>query len=93
MLAAHVAYDGRDGVFRRLSALRPGSTVTVVMDDATELAYRVTTVEQHPKEALPTEVFAKDGEGRLALITCGGVFDRSRGRYESNVIAYAVPVP
>ncbi len=92
VLAAHIAYNGRDGVFRRLSSLNVGAKVVVKMEDGVEIAYRVTAVEQHRKESLPAGVFAKDGESRLALISCGGSFNPSLRRYDSNVIAYAVPV-
>jgi hypothetical protein len=29
----------------------------------------------------------------LALITCGGVFDRATHRYLYNLVVYAVPAP
>lgn len=92
VLAAHIAYDGVDGVFRRLDDLRPGDVVVVTMDDGSELTYRVSELEQHPKDALPEAVWAKGGPERLALVTCGGSFDSTRGSYRDNVIAWAVPV-
>jgi hypothetical protein len=61
------------------------------MDDGTELRYRVAGLATVPKDALPAELWAKDGPSRLALVTCGGSFDRSRRSYEGNVIAWAEP--
>jgi sortase (surface protein transpeptidase) len=89
VLAAHVAYGGRDGVFRRLASLRPGSLVTVVMSDGTELSYRAGDVRQHAKTALPADVFGGGGPERLVLITCGGTFDPATRSYDANVIVEA----
>ena len=82
VLAAHVAFDGVDGVFRHLADLEPGAAVIVRMDDGTDLRYRVAELATVPKEALPAEVWSKDSPSRLALVTCGGSFDRSRRSYD-----------
>ncbi len=91
VLAAHVAYDGVDGVFRHLDDLESGDAVSVTMGDGSTRSYVVTEVSQHPKTDLPPEAFARDGAERLVLITCGGEFDSSADSYEDNVIAYAEP--
>lgn len=90
-LAAHVAFNGRDGVFRNLEDVAAGDPVVVVMSDGSERTYRVETVEQYPKQDLPDAVWSRTGPERLALITCGGRFDRDRRRYADNVIAWASP--
>jgi LPXTG-site transpeptidase (sortase) family protein len=91
VLAAHIAYNGIDGVFRHLDTLPPGAAIMVRMNDGADLAYRVTDVEQYPKDALPPRIWARGGTERLALVTCGGTFDRSRRSYRSNVVAWAEP--
>jgi LPXTG-site transpeptidase (sortase) family protein len=91
VLAAHVAYDGVDGVFRHLDDLGAGDEVAVGFADGTSRTFRVTEVTSYPKDALPAEVWARSGDPRLALITCGGDFDAAVGSYEDNVVAYAVP--
>ncbi len=91
VLAAHIAYDGVDGVFRNLDRVAPGEEVVVDFDDGTSERYRVTEVVTHRKEALPADVFSRDGVERLVLITCGGDFNPSLRSYESNVVAYATP--
>ena len=92
VLAAHVDFNGRPGAFFRLRQLRPGSLVEVVSGRADIRRFRVVDVRRAAKTALAAELFARDGEPRLALITCGGRFDRSTRHYEDNVIATAVPV-
>lgn len=91
VLAAHIAFDGVDGVFRHLDDLRPGDEVVVVLTDDTEQRYRITELTQNPKSELPPELWAREGAPRLALVTCGGSFDRSRRSYDDNVIAWAEP--
>jgi hypothetical protein len=91
VLAAHIAYDGVDGVFRHLEDLEAGATVGVAFADGASRNFTVTEVAQYPKDELPSDVWARGGEPRLVLITCGGDFDSSIGHYEDNVVAYAVP--
>jgi LPXTG-site transpeptidase (sortase) family protein len=91
VLAAHIAFDGVDGVFRHLDDLTPGDEVVVALSDGTEQRYRVTGLTQNPKEALPPELWVREGDPRLALVTCGGTFDAARRSYTDNVIAWAEP--
>jgi LPXTG-site transpeptidase (sortase) family protein len=91
VLAAHVAYDGVDGVFRHLDDLAAGDAVTVAFADGSSRSFTVTEVAQVPKADLPDAVWARDGEPQLVLITCGGEFDNASDHYEDNVVAYARP--
>jgi hypothetical protein len=93
VLAGHVddRIQGR-GAFYRLADLPPGSPVEVTLADGTELTYRVSAVERVPKTVLPADrLFARDGPPQLALITCGGDFDREKGGYTDNVVVTAAP--
>jgi LPXTG-site transpeptidase (sortase) family protein len=93
VLAAHVAFDGRDGVFRKLTDARAGQRLEVLYDDGSTRAFEVVGVEQHRKEALPgDELFRRHGEAMLTLITCGGDYDPAARSYEDNVVVRAVPV-
>jgi LPXTG-site transpeptidase (sortase) family protein len=91
VLAAHIAYDGVDGVFRHLDDLEAGDEVVLTDDAGTVSRFVVTEVAQYPKTALPDRVFATDGDPGLVLVTCGGAFDAGAGHYEDNVIAFAAP--
>jgi Sortase domain len=93
VLAGHVddRLQGR-GAFYRLRDLAVGSPVEVILADGTVVRYRVSAVEHVAKTALPAgEVFARDGPPRLALVTCGGAFDRAAGGYTDNVVVTAAP--
>ena len=93
VLAGHVddRIQGR-GAFYRLADLPAASPVEVTLADGTVLTYRVGAVEQMAKTVLPADrLFARDGSPQLALITCGGDFDREKGGYTDNVVVTAAP--
>jgi len=92
VLAAHIAFDGVDGVFRHLEDLKPGDRVEVSYDDGSTSAFVVESITEYDKQSLPDELFAKDGPAKLALITCGGAFNRQLRSYESNTVAIAKPL-
>jgi sortase (surface protein transpeptidase) len=93
VLAAHVDLEGQGpGVFFRLGDLEAGDLIEVLYDDGTELAFEVQARALYPKEELPLEaIFSEEGPPVLTLITCGGGFDPSVSRYDSNVVVYATP--
>lgn len=92
VLAAHVAYDGVDGVFRYLSDVDVGSIIQVGFDDGSTSRYRVTDVTDYFKEELPDSLFAQSGDPQLALITCGGAFNPELRSFDSNTVVVAVPL-
>lgn len=94
VIAGHVdAYDQGAGAFFRLRDLRPGAGITVVDSAGRDHRYRVVAREQYPKASVPVDrIFTTDGAYRLALITCGGHFDRRTRSYTDNVVVTAVPI-
>ena len=54
--------------------------------------YRITDVQVIRKARVPLDqIFARDGDETLVVITCGGPYSRSAG-YRDNVIATAKPI-
>jgi hypothetical protein len=50
----------------------------------------VDAVRTYPKSQFPSQVvYGPSAEPVLRLVTCGGVFDRNRRTYLSNVVVYA----
>lgn len=92
LLLAHVSsgIQGR-GVFFRLRELAPGDNVVVQMRDGSSSSFRVIARRYYPKEALPARLFSVTGPEVLVLVTCGGPFSQATGRYEDNVVVYAIP--
>jgi hypothetical protein len=94
VVAGHV--DSQDGpaVFFRLADLAAGDEVLVHREDGSTVAFRVDRVEQHPKDAFPTEsVYGPVPGPELRLITCGGEFDEAVDSYRDNIVVYASAAP
>jgi sortase (surface protein transpeptidase) len=90
VIAGHV--DSRVGpaVFARLDELHAGSTIDVDRSDGSVAVFTVTAVEQHAKDAFPTErVYGPTTGAQLRVITCGGSFDWSTRHYRDNLIVFA----
>jgi hypothetical protein len=84
--------DYGDGFFVNLRRLQPGDTVALTDAAGTRTEWTVTEVGDYPAADLAaTGVFAQPDAPRLALITCGGAFDRAAHRYLDNLVVYAVP--
>jgi sortase (surface protein transpeptidase) len=92
VILGHVDSRTGPGVFARLRTVRPGTVVRVDRADGTSAEFRVTGLVRVPKDRFPTDlVYAPTLDATLRLVTCGGRFDRARGSYRDNVIAFADP--
>lgn len=93
VLAGHVDSKEGPGAFWGLRDLELDDVVTITHDDGTERSWRVVAREQYLKDDLPIdELFVWGGETEhLALITCGGAWNRDRASYRDNIVVYAVP--
>ncbi len=92
VLAAHIAYNGRDGVFRDLVELETGDRFTVDRDGE-PVEYVIESVADYGKYELPIDdLFSESGEERLVLITCGGDFNPNLRSYDDNSVVVATPV-
>jgi sortase (surface protein transpeptidase) len=90
VIAGHVDSHEGPAVFFRLSELEPGDEVLVDRADGTTVAFTVTSVGRHPKDAFPTEeVYGPTPRAELRLITCGGEFDSGARSYRDNVVVHA----
>jgi len=90
IIAGHVDWGGRPGVFYGLRDLVPGAEVTVARVDGSTAVFRVSRVQTFPKEAFPTAaVYGNLDHPGLRLITCGGSFDRAARSYVDNIVAFA----
>ena len=94
VLSAHV--DSRTqgkGAFYPLRTIAEGAEVVVEAADGAAFTFEVTSLVRYGKDDLPiSELFRRDGEHQLVLITCGGAFDPATGEYDENVVAIAEPV-
>ncbi|MFC9972045.1 class F sortase [Spirillospora sp. NPDC127200] len=91
VIAGHVDSRTGPGVFARLRDLRPGGEIQVVDAKGDVARFTARELRVHPKALFPSaEVYGPTPDAELRLITCGGAFDRARGHYADNVVAYAV---
>ncbi|MHA7217998.1 class F sortase [Arthrobacter sp. MDT1-48-3] len=93
VLAAHVDSLTEVMPFARLKDVPIGTIVTITLDDGRSLGYRVSDVRNIPKATLDgSEIFARDGDHQLRIITCGGEWLPDEGDYEDNVVLTALPL-
>lgn len=90
VLAAHVDYDKRPGVFARLREMTVGDTAEVTRSDGATVRFTAYRVERFSKSAFPTaEVYGNTVGPELRLVTCGGEFDGASRHYRDNVVVFA----
>jgi hypothetical protein len=90
IIAGHVDSRTGPGIFFWLRTLHRGDRIYVGRADGTMAVFTVTKIRKFAKDEFPTAaVYGPVPDAELRLITCGGIFDRSRGSYLSNVVAFA----
>ncbi len=94
VIAAHVDLDGSFGIFHELPRLRPGARIEVVAKDGKISSFTVAKGYLAPKadpSSIAALVAARDDRSAigLALVTCGGAFNRATGSYVDNYIVLA----
>lgn len=93
VIAAHVDYGGKPGLFFDLRLTTVGDEIQVLSPDGSATRYVVTDVVLHDKTDLPSsELFRSGGAHALHLVTCGGVFDPVARSYRGNQVVTAVPL-
>lgn len=94
VLLGHVdsaAGAGHLGVFFPLGRAQRGDTVSVTLADHTVTHWSVRSVTLYPDGRFPdAAVYRTTGPPILRLVTCGGSFDSSTGRYRSALVVTAV---
>ncbi|MGF1646118.1 MAG: sortase domain-bontaining protein [Kineosporiaceae bacterium] len=94
VLAGHVSSREGPDVFHTLVDTPVGADVFVQREDGSRLRFVVTRVEQHPKDAFPTQaVYGDTSAPTLRLITCGGVYDREVRSHRDNIVVFADLAP
>ena len=93
VIAAHVDFNERPGVFFELRDIQPGAEVVVTDAAGGTHRFVVTERTQVAKDRVPMqELFRTGGDPILTLVTCGGAFDSGARSYSDNIIVRAVPV-
>lgn len=81
------------GELRALGSAAVGDPILLENAAGDQIRYEVATVEMLVKTTIDfSGYFAREGDPRLVLITCGGEWDRERQSYDSNIIVTATLV-
>jgi len=82
------------GALHDLGELELGARIHVTHLDGRVSVWQVDETMLTPRDALPADVlYRREGTPLLAIVTCGGQFDRAVGSYTHNVIVLATRVP
>lgn len=82
--------DGIPAVFDRLSLLKKGMAIYVIRDDGRATEFIVREVKTYSEDDDASIAFSSNDEGaHLNLITCGGVWDRSKKSYSNRMVVFS----
>jgi hypothetical protein len=89
VIDGHAGYPDQPLVFGKLSKMRLGERIVVVLADGSRRAFSVTSVKSWPFWAHPAGLFQGDGPARLTLITCSGEFNDQTHSYHDRLVLEA----
>jgi sortase (surface protein transpeptidase) len=92
VIAGHLDDAQGRSVFFDLQYIELGAEISIVMEDGSSQDFYVTAKVAYDSQNLPPEIFSREGNPQLALLTCGGTWDSSAGRYTETVVVFAAPV-
>jgi len=92
IIAGHVRWNGRAGIFADLERLRLEDRIIITRRNGTSAVFRVTRVSKFTKAQFPTDlVYGNIDHAGLRLITCDGL-DSSGRVYRDNLVVFATLV-
>ena len=92
LVAGHVSWNRVKGSFYYLTYLKIGAKCTVTLSDGSTVLFEVISNEQFPESAVPDKHLELDGETRMTLITCSGVYDSSIGTHTKRCVVVLRPI-
>jgi LPXTG-site transpeptidase (sortase) family protein len=94
VFSGHVDYyTGEPAVFGRLSGVKLGDMIYVVLGDGTPIAYQVAqSYYVTPYTADVTEIFGITANDAITFVTCGGTWDAVAHDYSHRLIVRAMRV-
>ena len=91
VLAGHLdAPDGTPGIFWDLDTLEVGDEINIKDENGNKLVFEVFDKQIYEDENFPIkEVFGKDEDAYLNLITCEGTFDTTAKNYDKRYVVFS----
>lgn len=91
VLAGHVDWKGKVGIFARLDELQIGDVIEVQNGPDSGFQFAVESINQYQASTAPVaEIFGSSPHSIITLITCTGPFDPIRQEYRDRLIVKAV---
>jgi hypothetical protein len=86
VIEGHAGYPGQPMIFGRLSELRAGDQIVVVLADKSRRLFLVVSMSSVPVGVTPAGMAEIGGPPRLTLITCTGSFDATTFSYSKRLV-------
>jgi hypothetical protein len=86
VIEGHAGYPGQPMIFGRLSELRAGDQIVVVLADKSRRLFLVVSMSSVPVGVTPAGMAEIGGPARLTLITCTGSFDANSFSYSQRLV-------
>ncbi len=88
VLVGHVDNGlGLAGVFKKLRTLEKGDRAIVAMQGGSRVTFEVVSTSSYPYKKFPSEeIFSVEGESRLTLVTCEGVWLPTEKTYSNRLV-------
>ena len=90
IIVGHVdSYKG-PSIFWRLRELKTNDIIKISRQDGTVAKFKVNSINQFDQTKFPSDkVYGNINHAGLRLITCGGIFNHSKGHYSQNTVVFA----
>jgi len=89
--ALFFGHRSSQGALWHVPDMKAGTALRIVGLNGVVTSWKIMSLQEVRKDSLPASLFDNTGPSRVALVTCGGIFDYRIGHFKDNVIAWAVP--
>jgi hypothetical protein len=86
VIEGHAGFPNQPMIFGKLSTLRPGDQIVVVLADKSQRLFTVLSQSNVPVGYTPSGFAAPYGPPRLTLVTCSGDFDATTHTYSRRLV-------
>ena len=94
VIVGHVDTIEGPSIFFNLHKLQIGNVIEIERGDSQVAKFTVTQVKQFSQSNFPTdEIYGDTPDSTIRLITCGGIFDKTTGRYTENTVVFGQLMP
>lgn len=89
VIEGHAGYPDQPMIFGRLSTMKAGDQIVVLLADKTQRLFVVVSTASVPVGVAPPDFASPYGPPRLTLVTCSGDFDATTHTYSRRLVLQA----